>query len=1178
VGSGPVANPASLVGVGQDFVRAEGDKVEMLGTGSSLSFVQFTAETWVRTPDVTVPDDYYLVTQSLYCDLPESWTLNIADDTGHLNEARFAIKESNTQTSVYGTVVTGGGWHHLVGVRTTTDILIYVDGILRGTIADLRAGQTILSTSNISIGSAICVPDEDANGTIDEVRISTGVRSPDWISTTYNSLSSPLTFFTLGPEEGSPPTAVALSGFSASPAAAGIRLDWETASEIRNLGFHLYRSLSLEGPFERITSALIAGLGSTPHGRKYDYVDETVVPGLAYYYELEDVDVEGSCRRHGPVSAVAGGGAGGRVPFGDPGNVSLRVLSSDRRGVRLELLTFGLEAELGAGGTARIHVAGFDDSGPLPVKRSWVEAVVGRKVAIERVEEEDFLEVPGLRPEGADASELVAFANGSVRRRDRRGAQTPTDENGSKERPAARILETGFQGETKKALLEIAPFRWDERKEMLVLARRVVVDLAFVGREPSESVKGARAGRRHLEASTHRSRRVLARFRVAARGLYRVRYEDLPLPRRSVRPLEDVRLSRRGEAVAFHLEPRGKPFGPGSTLYFMSDGERLNAFDTAAVYELETTGVSVPMPIEEASPSGSTAGVFLEPVEREENRLYQAALLDAGDLWLWDVIPGEEAKEDSVELADLVSGPAPGRIQLRLEGGSDFPEAPDHHVRVRLNGNVVAEDEWDGRRSRSLEASLLPGSLVEGTNRLRIENVGDTGAAYSMIFLDGYRLTVPRLAKTDRGLLEGGWSESGTAEVSIGGDTVRILDVSEAPARWLVGAERTGGVLRFRVEAGRRYLLVSEPTVLSPVIMSSRATDLRDEENGADYLAVGPSDLLSGVAPLLRLRQREGLLVRAASWEDVYHEFGHGEPTPQSLQDFLSYAYHHWKRAPRFVLLLGDTTYDFKDRLQTGIASRLPSLPVKTHFLWTISDPLLGAVNGPDRLPDVAVGRLPARTREEVRAMVQKVLEYERSAARLSGPVIFVADDRDSGGDFPSHAAELAASIGSDRPVQVISLEALGREKTREAVFRGFSEGPSLLSYVGHGGIHLWADEGLLTNDDVPRLDPDSRLPLVLTMNCLNGYFHFPYFDALGETLVKTPDRGALAAISPSGMSLNEPAEVFHRLLLEELFSGSHARLGDALLAAQSAYAATEAFPDLLSIFHLFGDPALRLR
>lgn len=106
---------------------------------------------------------------------------------------------------------------------------------------------------------------------------------------------------------------------------------------------------------------------------------------------------------------------------------------------------------------------------------------------------------------------------------------------------------------------------------------------------------------------------------------------------------------------------------------------------------------------------------------------------------------------------------------------------------------------------------------------------------------------------------------------------------------------------------------------------------------------------------------------------------------------------------------------------------------------------------------------------------------------------------------------------------------------------------------------------------------PRGQQPLVLAMNCLNGYFHFPYFDALSEKLLKLEDRGAIAVIAPSGLSLNDPANRLHQALLQEIVHGSYARLGDALLAAQSVYLTTGAYPELLSVYHLFGDPAMRL-
>ncbi|GAG34185.1 unnamed protein product, partial [marine sediment metagenome] len=68
------------------------------------------------------------------------------------------------------------------------------------------------------------------------------------------------------------------------------------------------------------------------------------------------------------------------------------------------------------------------------------------------------------------------------------------------------------------------------------------------------------------------------------------------------------------------------------------------------------------------------------------------------------------------------------------------------------------------------------------------------------------------------------------------------------------------------------------------------------------------------------------------------------------------------------------------------------------------------------------------------------------------------------------------------------------------------------------------------------------------------------------------------AAFSPSGLSLNGPAHRYHQAVLQQLLNADHTRLGDAILAAQKQYADTGAFPELLSIYHLFGDPALTLR
>jgi hypothetical protein len=102
------------------------------------------------------------------------------------------------------------------------------------------------------------------------------------------------------------PTAVDLVSFTAEPAPDGstIALDWETASEIDNVGFNLYRAGSLHGPRTQLNPSLILSQApGSPAGAVYTWPDESVIAGIAYYYWLEDVDVHGVATLHGPVTA-----------------------------------------------------------------------------------------------------------------------------------------------------------------------------------------------------------------------------------------------------------------------------------------------------------------------------------------------------------------------------------------------------------------------------------------------------------------------------------------------------------------------------------------------------------------------------------------------------------------------------------------------------------------------------------------------------------------------------------------------------------------------------------------------------------------------------------------------------------------------------------------------------------
>ncbi|MBM2835504.1 MAG: hypothetical protein HW406_2665, partial [Candidatus Brocadiaceae bacterium] len=96
------------------------------------------------------------------------------------------------------------------------------------------------------------------------------------------------------------PTAVSLVNFKAKVNGDGsVTLAWETASEVDNAGFNIYRSKRTDGTYKKVNGKLIPAQGGGSLGASYSYED---TPGKGtFYYKLEDEDTYGVSTMHGPV-------------------------------------------------------------------------------------------------------------------------------------------------------------------------------------------------------------------------------------------------------------------------------------------------------------------------------------------------------------------------------------------------------------------------------------------------------------------------------------------------------------------------------------------------------------------------------------------------------------------------------------------------------------------------------------------------------------------------------------------------------------------------------------------------------------------------------------------------------------------------------------------------------------
>jgi len=79
---------------------------------------------------------------------------------------------------------------------------------------------------------------------------------------------------------------------------APIIVNWTTKSEINTAGFNLFRGEGAIGPFTQINRALIPASYDPVTGGSYVFTDTNVVAGVTYYYQLEEVEVNGLRTRY----------------------------------------------------------------------------------------------------------------------------------------------------------------------------------------------------------------------------------------------------------------------------------------------------------------------------------------------------------------------------------------------------------------------------------------------------------------------------------------------------------------------------------------------------------------------------------------------------------------------------------------------------------------------------------------------------------------------------------------------------------------------------------------------------------------------------------------------------------------------------------------------------------------
>jgi len=648
--------------------------------------------------------------------------------------------------------------------------------------------------------------------------------------------------------------------------------------------------------------------------------------------------------------------------------------------------------------------------------------------------------------------------------------------------------------------------------------------------------------------------------------------------------------------------------------------------------------------------------------------------LGAADPWYWlstlaatgvptmgNPTPAE--RTDTVALPQLHDPTLPLQVRVHLRGISEVLGLdPDHETDVTLmnqSNQVLATDNatFNGRTLYLHDFGwTFPGTGSEASDpvKIKIEAIDIGGGQRNDAILDWIEVDYVRSFITADDRFDFVWPD-GDTEFLIDGFTtsaVEVYELTAVSAKGVVQPRRLTGVqvdpsgggfsARFLVDndtaladgTPRRFLAFADTAIALPAgvdFPADTVSDLRVQTTQADLIVIGHEDVLDATAgsaldQLLAHRASAaggGLSSKVARLEDVQDEFNFGLPGPQAIREFLRWVVstapgEGWALdKPRYVLLLGDGSFDYKGGEAQG--NYLPTQIVYKNLLelgYYASDNLLATVVGTDQLADLVVGRLPARSFVEATLYLQKILDYETIApAGAWREHALVLSDRGKLGNNPGEGLEFELTnqvgldeIGTDpytsrairywtdifEPGVVDINNPTIQEKTdtanamrldiTEAIngLDGFS-GAVLAQFSGHGNFVVWSDDAFLDERDEFDLDTTDlvnglKLPWLVVHNCLTGGFHIPLYNTMGEDWLRKNGGGAVAVFAPSGLSFNFVGRTVSETLWASMFGNEKNRDLAAPVATVLAGLCGQGSVEPCQNYILLGDPATRLQ
>ncbi len=460
------------------------------------------------------------------------------------------------------------------------------------------------------------------------------------------------------------------------------------------------------------------------------------------------------------------------------------------------------------------------------------------------------------------------------------------------------------------------------------------------------------------------------------------------------------------------------------------------------------------------------------------------------------------------------------------------------------------------------------------------------------------------------------WQTVGTGNIAgftISGATAgsEIWEITDPLQPVKMNTTIAGSQLSFANDASklREYAAFTNAQLLTPIASVKIANQNLHNSNAATLLIITANSLFSEAQRLAAYHlQHDNYRSVVVTTDQVFQEFSGGVPDPTAIRDFVKMYYDKAgadsSKRPRYLLLFGSGSYDYKYRIQGNI--NLVPVYESSNSLDPLasytSDDFFGLLDDTDdinqtntiSLLDIGIGRIPARNSTEAKIMVDKIIHYQSPASQGAwrNQTVFVADDQ----DYNLHltdAETISADAYAANPLYnqykiyldaypVVSSSAGARyPAVNDAIVNRVFDGTLVFNYTGHGSYQRLAEEAVLTQDELNRFNNPDKLPLFITASCDFAPHDDPGKNSLGAAILTGSANGAIALLTTTRLVFAYSNRVINDNYLKTAFAplanGQYLSLGESVKLAKNTTIINSG--DLLNNrkFTLLGDPALQL-